>query len=201
LADTAALIVWLITMPITDAESESIVNACQDRRRWLVAAVLAAATLAGIGLAWRTRQAPTTTSSVEAALWQMKFVQPDGSPLAMASLRGRPLLMNFWASWCGPCVEEFPLLSRFYKKNSAKDWQVLGLAVDQLEPVKRFLKLNPVTFPVVLAGLPGIETSRALGNLNGALPFTVVLGSDGRVADRKLGRVTPDELRAWALLG
>ena len=76
----------------------------------------------------------------------------------------------------------------------------MGLAVDQLEPVRQFLARTPVTFPVAMAGMPGIELSRSLGNLSGGLPFTVVLGSDGLVAHRKMGKVTPDDLRAWALL-
>lgn len=188
------------TMTKIATPTEAAENPSRDRRRWLMASTAAAiaAALAGIGLAWRTHQTQATTA--ESALWQLKFAQLDGPPLAMASLRGKPLLMNFWASWCPPCVEELPLLSSFYKENSAKGWQVLGLAVDQPEPVKRFLSLTPVTFPVVLAGVPGIEISRSLGNLDGALPFTVILGSDGRLAHRKIGQMTPGELRAWGLL-
>ena len=118
----------------------------------------------------------------------------------MAALRGKPVLLNFWAPWCPPCVEELPLLSSFYREQSAKGWQVLGLAVDQLVPVQRFLAKAPVPFPVALAGLRGVDISKSLGNLSGGLPFTVVLGSDGQVAHRKMCQVTPDDLRAWALL-
>lgn len=175
-------------------------NPSRGRRRWLVGAVAGAAALGGIGLAWRTYQPQTMSSTAESALWQLQFATPDGSLLSMASLRGKPVLLNFWATWCPPCVEELPLLSDFYRGNSAKGWQVLGLAVDQLEPVKQFLLRSPVTFPVALAGMPGAEISKSLGNLSGGLPFTVVLGSDGRVAHRKMGRVTPDDLRAWAVL-
>lgn len=173
-------------------------NLSEGRRRWLVGGLATVATLAGIGLAWRTYQTPTGSMGAESALWQLKFVQLDGRQLDMASLRGKPLLINFWASWCPPCVEELPLLSSFYQKNSADSWQVLGLAVDQLEPAKRFLGANPVAFPVALAGLSGLEISRTLGNLDGVLPFTVVLGSDGHIAHRKIGKVTSLELRAWA---
>jgi len=174
-------------------------NPSRGRRRWLMAAVAAAAALAGAGLAWRNYRPQTMSQNAESGLWQLEFATPDGSLLRMASLRGKPLLLNFWATWCPPCVEELPLLSSFYHVNSSKGWQVLGLAVDQLDPVKRFLAQAPVTFPVALAGIPGIEISRTLGNLSGALPFTVVLGSDGLVAYRKIGKVTPGDLRAWAM--
>jgi thiol-disulfide isomerase/thioredoxin len=176
-------------------------NPFAGRRRWLMGAVASAAALAGLGLAWRTYQAQSELPAAEAALWQMTFTTPDGNPLRMAALRGKPLLLNFWATWCPPCVDELPLISGFYRQNSAKGWQVLGLAVDQLDPVKSFLATAPVTFPVAMAGMPGIEVSRSLGNLSGSLPFTVVLGSDGLVAHRKMGRVTPEDLRAWSVLG
>jgi len=175
-------------------------NSSRTRRRWLIGAVAGAAALGGMGLAWRKYQPQAMSPAAESELWPLEFVTPDGRLLRMAALRGKPVLLNFWATWCPPCVEELPLLSRFYQENSAKGWQVMGLAVDQLEPVKHFLAKTPVTFPVAMAGMPGIELSRSLGNLSGGLPFTVVLGSDGLVAHRKMGKVTPDDLRAWALL-
>lgn len=170
------------------------------RRRWLLGAVASAAALGGVGLAWRNYQPQAMSPTVEAGLWQLAFTMPEGGALNMASLRGKPVLLNFWATWCPPCVEELPLLSGFFREHSAKGWQVLGLAVDQLAPVQRFLAKAPVTFPVAMAGMPGLEISRSLGNLSGALPFTVVLGSDGRVAHRKMGKVTPQDLLAWAAL-
>ena len=175
-------------------------NAARTRRRWLIGAVAGVAALGGIGLGWRKYQPQAMSPTAESELWPLEFATPDGRLLRMAALRGKPVLLNFWATWCPPCVEELPLVSRFYQENSAKGWQVMGLAVDQLEPVQRFLVRAPVTFPVAMAGMPGIEISRSLGNLSGSLPFTVVLGSDGRVAHRKMGKVTPDDLRAWALL-
>jgi thiol-disulfide isomerase/thioredoxin len=170
------------------------------RRRWLFGAVAGAALLGGVGLAWRNQPAKTPLSSAETALWSLMLTTPEGGSLQLAGLRGKPLLLNFWATWCAPCVEELPLLSRFYQENAVNGWQVLGLAVDQLDPVKRFLSKTPVTFPVALAGFSGLEMSRTLGNLSGGLPFTLVLGSDGVVAHRKMGKLTPDDLSAWLLL-
>ncbi len=72
--------------------------------------------------------------------------------------------------------------------------------MDQLDPVKRFLAKTPVTFPVAMAGASGMELVKSLGNLSAGLPFTVVLGSDGLVLHRKMGKVSPEDLRAWAAL-
>ncbi len=110
------------------------------------------------------------------------------------------MVLNFWATWCPPCVEELPLLNAFFNENRAKGWQVLGLAVDQAAPVTRFLTQSPLAFPVALAGFPGIEVSKSLGNLSGGLPFTVVFGAAGTVLHRKMGKLTPDDLHAWTKL-
>lgn len=175
-----------------------------SRRRFLYAGVAAAAALAGAGVAWRQlqREAPTQGADdpAAAAIWPLSFQTPAGAPLAMASLRGKPLLLNFWATWCGPCVEEMPMLEGFFRENSANGWQVVGLAIDQAAPVRSFLDRVRVTFPVGLAASGGTELSRALGNTAAALPFSVVVGSAGQVLQRKMGRVTSAELAQWRTL-
>jgi thiol-disulfide isomerase/thioredoxin len=118
----------------------------------------------------------------------------------MQSFQGRPLLVNFWATWCAPCVEELPLINDFYRQNKVNGWQVLGLAVDKIGPVQSFLQKMPLDFPVGMAGLSGAEMARALGNLSGGLPFSVVLGASGMVVQRKLGRLHPQDLTAWLRL-
>lgn len=163
-------------------------------------AVAGVAALGGAGLALRSNQPQTALPTVEPALWQQSFTKPEGGSFNMAALQGKPLLLNFWATWCPPCVEELPLLSRFYVENQAKGWQVLGLAVDQTDSVRKFLVRAPVTFPVAMAGLPGLDLSRSLGNLSGGLPFSVVLDAGGVVAHRKMGRVTLDDLLSWRAL-
>jgi thiol-disulfide isomerase/thioredoxin len=172
-----------------------------SRRRGLAAAVGVVAAVFGAGLAWRrSDQQSRLLSEAEATLWRQQFARVDGSILALADFKSRPLVLNFWATWCPPCIEELPLLNAFYRENKSQNWQVLGLAVDQVEPVKRFLKQTPLAFPVALAGFPGVELSRALGNLSGGLPFTVVFDSAGQVLHRKMGRVSEDDLRAWRQL-
>ena len=180
-------------------------NASASRRRWLLGGVAALAAAGGATLAWR-RQTPAllvadggpVSGAPAGGLWSLQLSTPQGSPLALATLRGRPLLVNFWATWCPPCVEELPLLSSFYQQHSAKGWQVLGIAVDQPDAVNRFLTRSPVSFAVAMAGMAGLELSKSLGNLSGGLPFTVVLSANGEVAHRKIGRVTEADLSAWA---
>ncbi len=137
----------------------------------------------------------------EQALWGLEFDRPEGGSLAMQSLSGKPLLLNFWATWCPPCVEELPMLNAFYRDHKARGWQVVGLAIDQPSAVRKFLTRIPLDFPVGMAGLGGTDLSRTLGNLTGGLPFTVVLGANGRVLHRKMGQITADDLQQWAKLG
>ena len=170
------------------------------RRRFLYAGVGAAAAASGAGWAWWKYRPHAVEPGAGDALWGQSFQTPEGAALAMQSFRGQPLLLNFWATWCPPCVAELPLLNGFFKQQAGKGWQVLGLAVDQPSAVRSFLGRAPVDFPVGMAGLGGTELSRALGNLTGGLPFTVLFAADGRVLHRKMGQISPDELQAWQAL-
>jgi thiol-disulfide isomerase/thioredoxin len=164
------------------------------RRRWLLAGSVAAVGVgAGVGVAlWQGGTAKPD------AFWSLAFDRPDGTRLALADFRGTPLLLNFWATWCPPCVREMPALDRFARAHAARGWRVLGLAVDKSEPVREFLARTPVSYPIALAGFAGIELTRQLGNDGGGLPFTVVFDRRGGVRERHAGEVRPDQLEAWA---
>ncbi|MBK6323729.1 TlpA family protein disulfide reductase [Candidatus Aalborgicola defluviihabitans] len=172
------------------------------RRRLLLGGTAVAAGLAGGSAAWWRLHVPDgpPPSAPTQGFWDHRFDTPDGSTVAIRSFQGQPLLVNFWATWCTPCVEELPLINNFYRENKANGWQVLGLAIDKPAPVRAFLQKMPLDFPIGLAGLTGAELSRGLGNLVGGLPFSVVLGRDGMVLQRKMGRITPDDLSNWLRL-
>ena len=161
------------------------------------AAIGAVALAALAGGAWFGARRLALEAPDASGFWARSFPAPDGSTLALAPLRGRPLLVNFWATWCPPCVEELPLLSSFYTENKANGWQMLGLAVDKPEPVARFLAKSPVSFPVALAGLEGVELTRELGNAPGGLPFSVLFDASGQLRERKLGQLHARDLAAW----
>lgn len=175
-----------------------------DKRNLLYLGAAAAAGLTGVGAAWLKFEPQELTtgqsSTVQDAFWMMTFDTPDGQPQAMSGLRGRPLLLNFWATWCPPCVEELPLLDAFYQEQKSKGWQVLGLAVDQPSAVRKWLQAKPLTFAVGMAGLDGTQLSKSLGNLSGGLPFSVVFGAAGAVLHRKTGKVSKEDLAQWVKL-
>ena len=165
------------------------------RRRALYAVAAAVAGLAGAGLAWWRYTPAALDEGVTQQLWGLEFDTPAGTRLALQTMRGRPLLINFWATWCPPCVEELPLLDAFYRENAPKGWQVVGIAVDKLAPVQSFLARQPLAFPVVLAGMEGINLSKNMGNQAGGLPFSVILGADGSILHRKIGKLSEQDLQ------
>jgi len=176
-------------------------------RRGLLAVLAAGAGAVGLGLAaqrWMASRQPAspTVSAVETPptedWWSLSFETPDGSVLKLSDLRGKPLVLNFWATWCPPCVKELPDLERFWQAHQAKGWQVVGLAVDGPTPVRTYLAKQPLSFPIGLAGLDGSALARRLGNDKGGLPFTIVADASGRIAHRHLGASTYDDMVRWA---
>jgi thiol-disulfide isomerase/thioredoxin len=133
-----------------------------------------------------------------AGFWEVHFDTPEGQPFNWSGLQGKPLLLNFWATWCPPCVKEMPELDRFHREFAAAGWQVVGLAIDGPTPVKEFLAKVQVGFGIALAGFGGTELAQTLGNTAGGLPFTVLIDTQGRIRHRKMGATHFDELAAWA---
>ena len=171
-------------------------TALTGRRGIVAAGVAAAAGAAGLGVAWWHRDADAANALDE--LWTLHFERPEGGQLAMGSLRGKPLLVNFWATWCAPCLRELPAIDRFHRQFQDRGWQVVGLAIDGPTPVREFLGRVKVGFPIGLAGMEGTDLLLKLGNPQGGLPFSVAIDSQGRIAQRKLGETSLDELTRWA---
>ncbi|KAB2874664.1 MAG: TlpA family protein disulfide reductase [Burkholderiaceae bacterium] len=169
-----------------------------SRRAVIGITVGLAAAAAGAAVAWwRHRQGDVDVRAVD-ALWSMRFERPEGGTLAMANYRGKPLVINFWATWCAPCIRELPALQRFAREHAAQGWRVIALAVDQPVPVLEFIARFKLELPVAMAGIDGLEWQRAMGNRAGGLPYSVVLDPRGRVRQRRLGESHYDELVQWA---
>lgn len=123
----------------------------------------------------------------------------DGTPVDFARFAGRPLLINVWASWCGPCVEEMPMLAAFAAAQPSDGVQVVGLAIDTPEGVRDFLDRVPVKYPIVIEQPAPDDASVRLGNAQGLLPYTVLVGADGKIVKQKLGPFADGEVERWVV--
>lgn len=134
-----------------------------------------------------------------APFFAARLIDPDEKPIAMASYRGKPLVVNFWARWCPPCRAEIPELNEFRKHHGGKI-EVLGIAVeDEATGVKAFARDFPIRYPVFLAGgNAGTQLMRTLGNPRGGLPYTLFIDRHGRVVGHKVGLLRQRDLDAVA---
>ncbi|MDV0439639.1 TlpA family protein disulfide reductase [Xanthomonas sacchari] len=121
----------------------------------------------------------------------------DGGHLTLAQFRGRPLLVNVWASWCEPCVREMPELDRLARAQPSDGLQVLGIALDRAEDVRAFLQRVPIGYPIALETPGPADASVRLGDTQGLLPYSVLIDADGRIVRQKLGPFAPGEVEGW----
>lgn len=185
----------VIEKSATKDDSRPTVNA--SRRHWVVTGLGVTAGLAGALVAWQKFQPHAVMDESVQNFWAQSFERPEGGTLSMKELQGKPLLINFWATWCPPCIEELPLIDAFFNQNKAKSLQVVGLAVDQPSMVRRYLSQKPLSFPVGLAGFNGTELGKTLGNAQSVLPFSVIFDAKGGLLAQKAGKLEQSDLDAW----
>ena len=147
--------------------------------------------------------APPLTSTVLAGvsapvdkLFQQSLPDSKGIKQALAQWKGKPVLVNFWAPWCGPCVREMPELSALASSDAGKKLQIIGIGIDTQANIAEFADRMKVSYPVYVGGMEGTDLSRELGNSAGGLPYTVLIGADGQVKKTYLGQLKFDQLRA-----
>lgn len=125
----------------------------------------------------------------------------DGHMQSIAQWDGKLVLLNFWASWCGPCIQEMPLLDRTQARLGARGVQVVGVAADAAAPTHDFLREHPVRYPILVDDpekVPnGRDTSVIYGNDRGVLPYSVLIGRDGRILAQRFGNFSEDSLEQW----
>ena len=164
----------------------------------LVCALIGAAGGFAIGNGfWRDAPAITKPTGVLAEL-------PAGTTLAVlggkrtafGEFRGKPVLLNFWATWCGPCVREMPMLDRTAAEFAARGFAVVGIAEDDPDAVRAFVERAGVRYPILLDDSFG-ALSASLGNSRHVLPFSVLVDRDGKILDTHAGSFDRDTLAAF----
>lgn len=174
------------------------------KRRTLIIGATGLAGMAAVGwLGWResSRRAPQANRAAKPPVaieptpetfFAARLPDLQGTEVAMSQWQGKPLVVNFWATWCPPCVKEIPDLNRLAAKHEAATF--IGVAIDTADNVRKFVVDVPIDYASVIAGHQGIDLVRALGNTAGGLPFTVLFRPDGTIYEVIMGMVDPDTL-------
>jgi len=116
----------------------------------------------------------------------------DGKPTKLSSFAGRPLMVNFWATWCAPCRREIPLLNKISVERKTQNAAIVGIAVDFREDVLKFLQETPLNYPLLIGEEDGLAAAEAFG-MGMAFPFSVFVDSQNRILTVKIGELHEDE--------
>lgn len=140
-----------------------------------------------------------TVASRGEAIPAIELPDLKGQAIALATLQaGRPMLVNVWASWCGPCIEEMPELQRFATAQGANGVQVVGIALDEAANVRDFLQKIPVSYPILIDAAGPADAGVQLGNPKGVLPYSILVSADGRLLKQRIGPFVHGEIDTWA---
>ena len=167
-----------------------------NRRQWImIGGISLLALLAGVfSSQWISQTGLASDPSIK-AFFANPWQTPDGKPANSQNWRGNVLVVNFWASWCPPCVEEMPALDKIAQEYAPKNVLIVGIGIDSPSNIREFLQKTPVSYPIVLGGLEGSNLSKQMGNTQGALPYTVVINPKGKSIYTKLGKISEEELK------
>ena len=157
----------------------------------VVAATLPLILLILLGLVLLTRTAAPRAATVGSVAPDFSLADLDGAPIHLADLRGRPVIVNFWASWCGPCVEEFPLLRDAVAEHGDDGLAVIGIVFDdRSEAARGFMRRNEASWAAAMD--PGQRVADAYGILS--VPETFFIGRDGTIVARQIGQFSASSL-------
>lgn len=167
---------------------------------WIVVLAIAAAAT-GLYLEHRRMNPPppqgVTVADIGDLPPQATFLTVDGKARRLSDWRGKRVLINFWASWCAPCRREMPLLDHAFAQSQGRDVAIVGIAEDTAAAVRGYLAERPVRYPILLTASDGPGGSLSFGNTRRVLPFSVLIGEDGRILRRKVGTFSESELDDW----
>jgi thiol-disulfide isomerase/thioredoxin len=157
--------------------------------------------IAVIGQRWidrpdREGEIPIRQTAPLQTIPELNLPDIDGRETSSANWAGKVVIINYWASWCPPCVREMPLLIQTQDELGPAGVQVVGIAVDRLEDVKKFIADYPVNYPILMANPEAVALSRRLGNRVEGLPFTVIFDRRGRRVFSHTGEITETVLEA-----
>jgi thiol-disulfide isomerase/thioredoxin len=167
-----------------------------NRRQWLIiTGISLVALLAGVFTSQSIYKSSLASDPAVQTFLAQPWKTPDGKLANTAEWKGKVLVVNFWASWCPPCVEEMPTLDKLQQEFLQQNVLFVGIGIDSPSNIRDFLDVTPVSYPIVIGGLEGNAISKQMGNSVGALPYTVVINAQEKATSSKLGKISEEELR------
>ena len=152
----------------------------------IVTTLLAACAVAGF-LAYQMFADPPANTQ-PGTLPDVVLTDTNGQSGAITDFLGKPLVLNFWATWCPPCLREIPLLVAL-DEHHGEQIQVLGVAIDRLEPVQEFMQRLAVAYPVLVGEQDAMAAAGAFGDAFVGLPFTVFADAQGEILGIHTGEI------------
>lgn len=158
-----------------------------------VAVVLAVCAIAGFfsyrWLAAPPTQVPDGTDTLPGFV----LARATGGEADIRDYLGKPMVLNFWATWCPPCLREMPLLVDLHRRHD-DEVQVIGVAIDRLEPVLEFMARLEVEYPVLVGEQDAMQAAGLFGDAFVGLPFTVFTDAEGRILGVHTGEIHAEEM-------
>lgn len=127
---------------------------------------------------------------------EITLTDSNGQPQRLSQWRGQLLLVNFWATWCAPCVHEIPLLIDAQARWRERGFQVIGPALDDSAAAATYASQIAVNYPILLGDAQVSEAMKSLGDTLGALPYSVLIGRDGTIIATQHGEFSKEDLHA-----
>ena len=146
---------------------------------------------------WSEPTGPDSGSLPEQSPTDITFLDLDGATKTLNDWRGTTLLVNFWATWCGPCRVEIPLLQSVRERYRARNFEVLGIAIDQESAVREFRDQLAIDYPLLLVGADDTDLLAKFGNPHGALPHSVILSPAGVILAAHTGPLIEEQIQSW----
>jgi len=162
--------------------------------------LLAACLLAGIALSINNPLEPTTTADKPiGSAYQFTLPDLSGEPQHSDQWRGKLLIVNFWASWCAPCLEEMPRFITLQEKYGAQGIQFVGIGIDQADALGKIVDRLGVNYPVLQGDFDAMQVAKQFGNTYGVLPYTSIINPDGELFSEIAGAVREGEMESLIL--
>ncbi len=161
----------------------------------LIAAICIVAAVGGFAV-YRHLAQPTVIDQPGGQAPEIKIADLTGAPRSLSEWRGKLLLVNFWATWCGPCLHEIPMLIETQARYGERGLQIVGAAMDEVDAVRNGAPQLGITYPVLVGDTEIVNAMQALGDELGALPYSVLIDASGQIVLRKHGEFQAAELQA-----